>query len=98
MSQITTWKTYVFVHLQFSRSKHQKLFSKLNVAMTCFSPVYKHFDIINKVVDFIPLSCVATSVLRMRLLDAVAFSKKLHWLALTKVITLKTQPHSVNAR
>jgi hypothetical protein len=44
------------------------------------------------------LSCVATSVLRMRLLHAVAFSKKLHWLAQTKVISLKTQLHEVNAR
>jgi hypothetical protein len=44
------------------------------------------------------LSCVATSVLRMRLLHVVAFSKKLRWLAQTKAITLKTQPHAVNAR
>jgi len=28
----------------------------------------------------------------------VAFSKKLCWLAQTKVITLKTQLHAVNAR
>jgi len=34
----------------------------------------------------------------MRLLHAVAFSKKLRWSAQTKVITLKTQPHAVNAR
>jgi len=34
----------------------------------------------------------------MRLLHAVAFSKKLRWLAQTKVITLKTQPRTVNAR
>ncbi len=45
-----------------------------------------------------PLSCVATSVLRMRLLHMVAFSMKLRWLAQTKVITLKTQLHAVNAR
>ncbi len=44
------------------------------------------------------LSCVATSVLRMRLLHAVAFSKKLPWLAQTKVITSKTKTHAVNAR
>ncbi len=44
------------------------------------------------------LSCVATSVLRMRLLHVVAFSKKLQWWAQTKVITLKTQLHAVNAR
>ncbi len=43
------------------------------------------------------LSCVATSVLRMRLLHAVAFSKKLRWLTQTKVITLKTQLQAVNA-
>jgi len=43
-------------------------------------------------------SCVATSVLRMHLLHAVAFSKKLRWLAQIKVITLKTQLHAVNAR
>jgi hypothetical protein len=43
------------------------------------------------------LSCVATSVLRMRLLHVVAFSKKLRWLAQTKVITLKTEMHAVNA-
>jgi len=30
------------------------------------------------------LSCVATSVLRMRLLHVVAFPKKLRWLAQTK--------------
>ncbi len=36
------------------------------------------------------LSYVATSVLRMRLLHVVAFSKKLRWLAKTKVISLKT--------
>jgi len=33
----------------------------------------------------------------MRLLRAVAFSKKLRWLTQTKVITLKTQLHAVNA-
>jgi len=33
----------------------------------------------------------------MRLLHAVAFSKKLRWLTQTKVITLKTQLHAVNA-
>jgi len=33
----------------------------------------------------------------MRLLHVVAFSKKLRWLAQSKVITLKTQPHAVNA-
>jgi len=44
------------------------------------------------------LSCVATSVLRMRLLQVVEFSKKLRWLAQTKVITLKTQLHVVNVR
>jgi len=44
------------------------------------------------------LSCVATSVLRMRSLHVVAFSKKLRWLAQTKVISLKTQLHAVNAR
>ncbi len=44
------------------------------------------------------LSCVATSVLRMRLLHAVAFSKKLPWLSHTKVISSKTKTHAVNAR
>ncbi len=44
------------------------------------------------------LSGVATSVLRMRLLHEVAFSKKLPWLAQTKVITSKTKAHAVNAR
>jgi len=44
------------------------------------------------------LSCVATVVLRMRLLHFVACSKQLCWLAQTKVITLKTQLHAVNAR
>jgi len=34
----------------------------------------------------------------MRLLHAVAFSKKLPWFEPTKVISLKTQPHAVNAR
>jgi len=34
----------------------------------------------------------------VRLLHVVAFSKKLHWLAQTKVITLKTQLHAVNKR
>jgi len=34
----------------------------------------------------------------MRILHAVAFSKYLRWLAKTKVITLKTQLHAVNAR
>jgi len=43
------------------------------------------------------LSYVATSVLRMSLLHVVAFSKKLLWLAQTKVISLKTQLHAVNA-
>jgi len=33
----------------------------------------------------------------MRLLHEVAFSKKLRWLAQTKVITFKTQLHAVNA-
>ncbi len=44
-----------------------------------------------------PLSCIATSVLRMRLLHVVEFSKKLRWLAQTKVITLKMQLHAINA-
>jgi len=47
---------------------------------------------------FCHLSCIATRVFSMRLLHAVAFSKKLHWLAQTKEITLKTQPQAVNAR
>jgi hypothetical protein len=47
--------------------------------------------------SFENLSCVATSVFRMRLLHVVAFSKKLRWLAQTKVITLKTQLYAVNA-
>jgi len=34
----------------------------------------------------------------MRLLHVAAFSKKLRWLAQTKVIALKTQLHAVNAR
>jgi len=34
----------------------------------------------------------------MRLLHVVAFSKKLRWLDQTKVITLNTQLHAVNAR
>jgi len=38
-----------------------------------------------------PLSCVATSVLRMRFLHVVMFSKNLRWLAQTKEITLKAQ-------
>jgi hypothetical protein len=33
----------------------------------------------------------------VRLLHAVAFSKKLHWLAQTKKITLKIQHHAANA-
>jgi len=45
-----------------------------------------------------PKRSVATSVLRMRLLHVVAFSKKLRCLAQTKVITLKMQQHAVNAR
>jgi len=44
------------------------------------------------------LSRVATSVLCMRLLHVAAFSKKLRWLAQTKIISLKTQLHAVNAR
>jgi hypothetical protein len=47
---------------------------------------------------FLHLSCVATSVLRMRLLHAIAFSKKLLWFGSTNVISLKTQPYAVNAR
>ncbi len=43
------------------------------------------------------LSCVATSGLRMSLLHAVAFSKKLPCFESTNVISLKTQPHAVNA-
>jgi len=42
------------------------------------------------------LSCVATSVLRIRLLHVVAFSKKLRCLAQTKVFTLKMQLHAEN--
>jgi len=37
------------------------------------------------------------SVLRMRLLHEVAFRKILPWFEQTKVISLKTQPHTVNA-
>ena len=38
------------------------------------------------------------NVFNVRLLHAVAFSKKLHWLAQTNVITSKTQTHVLNAR
>jgi len=55
------------------------------------------FKYINWMTEKCTLSCDATSVLRMRLLYVVAFSKKLRWLAQTKVITLKTQLHAVNA-
>ncbi len=47
---------------------------------------------------FLGLSCVATCVFCLSLLDVVAFSKKLRWFAQTKVISLKTQLHAVNAR
>jgi len=57
---------------------------------------------IHNTLGFCTESYVATSVLRMCLLHAriyaVAFSKKLCWLAQTKVISLKMQPHTVNAR
>ena len=43
------------------------------------------------------LSCVETAVFSVRLLHALAFSKKLPWLAQTKVITLKTRMYAVNA-
>ncbi len=43
------------------------------------------------------LSWVATIVFNMRLLHAVAFSKKLPWFEPTNVISLKTQPRAVNA-
>jgi len=42
------------------------------------------------------LSYVATSVLRMRLLHAVAFSKKLLWFE-SNISSLRTQPNAVNA-
>jgi hypothetical protein len=60
--------------------------------------VMRKLRILSVVIAFLYLSCVATSVLRMRLLHAVAFSKKLPWLAQTKVITSKTKTHAVNAR
>ena len=60
--------------------------------------VIRSFDIPQPVNCEQSLSCVATSVLRMRLLHVVAFSKKLRWLAQTKVITLKTQLRAVDAR
>jgi len=44
------------------------------------------------------LSCVAIRVYSVRLLYVVSFSKKLRWLAKTKVISLKMQQHAVNAR
>ena len=44
------------------------------------------------------LRLVATNVFNMRLLHAVALSKKLLWLVQTNVITLKTQTQAVNAR
>ena len=43
------------------------------------------------------LRLVATLVFNMRLLHAIAFSKKLLWLAQTNVISFKTQTHAVNA-
>jgi len=43
------------------------------------------------------LSWVATVVFSVRLLHAVAFSKKSPWFESIKVITLKTQLHAVNA-
>ena len=42
------------------------------------------------------LRLVATRGFNMRLLHAIAFLKKLLWLAQTIVITQKTQTHSVN--
>jgi len=57
-----------------------------------------HYTNESNVNRFDDLNCVAMSVLRMRLLHVVGFSKKLRWLAQTKLITLKTQLHAVNAR
>jgi len=48
-----------------------------------------------KVVD---LSRIATRIFSVCLMHAIASSKKLCWLVQTKVITLKMQPHAVNAR
>jgi len=44
------------------------------------------------------LGWVATVVFNVRLQHAVVFSKKWRWLEPTKLITLKTQTHTVNAR
>jgi len=55
----------------------------------------------NHKVDYVLIwswSCVATVVFNIRLLHAVAFSKKLPCFEPTNVINLKTQLHTVNAR
>ena len=44
------------------------------------------------------LMFIATCVFNVRLLHAVAFSKKLLWLDQINVITLKTQTYAVNSR
>jgi len=45
----------------------------------------------------VPLLDLKELVFNMRLLHAVAFSKKLPWFEPTNVISLKTQQHAVNA-
>jgi len=47
--------------------------------------------------QFRNLSCVATVVFSVRLLHVIAFSKYLPWFEPTKVSTLKTQSHALNA-
>ena len=44
------------------------------------------------------LRLVATRVFIVRLMHAIAISKKLLWLGQTNVITFKTQTHALNAR
>jgi len=62
-----------------------------------FDP-YEHLYSTGLTLKHLTLSCVATRVFSVRLLRAVAFSKKLPWFEPTNVISLKTQLHAVNAR
>jgi len=85
---------------QGSFFKPRKKFDTLHCILIRNFPIQKQKSMHRKVETACrnsALSCMATSVLRMRLLHVVAFSKILRWLAQTKVITLKTQLHAINA-
>jgi hypothetical protein len=90
---VPSQKRNVSIPTEVVEKKSDKKWKKVEIGFFELARTFQvHFQ------NFCLLSRVATVVFNVRLLHAVVFSKQLRWLEPTKVITLKTQTHAVNAR